>query len=69
MDYISQNSGTVNTVYVSVRHSFDHETKSRIHQHLMDINDIITEEDIRNVKIGIPSPNPAIGFAKRDTAK
>ena len=69
MDYISQDSVTVNTVYVSMRHSFDHETKSRIHKHLMDINDIITEEDIRNVKIGIPSPNPVMGFAKRETVK
>ncbi len=29
---------------------FDHATKEKIHKHLSDINDIITEEDIKNIK-------------------
>ena len=29
---------------------FDFATKEKIHKHLSDINDIITEEDIRNIK-------------------
>ena len=29
---------------------FDFATREKIHKHLSDINDIITEEDIRNIK-------------------
>ena len=32
----------------------DERTKERIHDHLTDINDIITEDDIRNVITEIP---------------
>ncbi|MBS1497388.1 MAG: hypothetical protein JSU03_02910 [Bacteroidetes bacterium] len=32
---------------------FDDATKDRIRKHLSDINDVITEEDIRNVKTDI----------------
>lgn len=33
--------------------SFDSETKNRIRKHLSDINDIITEEDIKNIRTDI----------------
>ena len=36
---------------------FDLTTYEKIHKHLSDINDTITDEDIRNVKIGIPEEN------------
>ena len=39
----------------------DHLTKEKIHRHLNDINDVITEEDIRNIDTSITlrkSSNP-----------
>ncbi|MEO6489907.1 MAG: hypothetical protein ABIO04_08225 [Ferruginibacter sp.] len=33
----------------------DNATKDKIYRHLNDINDTITEEDIRNIKVSIPS--------------
>ena len=33
----------------------DDVTRNKISRHLMDINDTITEEDIRNIKVNIPS--------------
>jgi tRNA U54 and U55 pseudouridine synthase Pus10 len=32
----------------------DNATKSKIYKHLIDINDTITEDDIRNVKVSFP---------------
>lgn len=32
----------------------DQVTKSKINKHLLDINDTISEEDIRNIKVGVP---------------
>ncbi len=32
---------------------FDNHTKSRIRKHLSDINDVITEEDIKNIRTDI----------------
>lgn len=32
----------------------DKVTKSKIYRHLVDINDIISEEDIRNIKVTFP---------------
>jgi len=32
----------------------DKATKNKISRHLIDINDIISEEDIRNIKVSIP---------------
>lgn len=33
--------------------AFDSETKHRIRKHLSDINDVITEEDIKNIRTDI----------------
>jgi hypothetical protein len=54
---------------IPVRHSYDQETRVRIHKHLTDINDIITEEDIRNIKIGIPAANPALIITRETVLK
>lgn len=32
----------------------DNATKSKIYRHLNDINDVISEDDIRNIKVSIP---------------
>lgn len=32
----------------------DKETKNKIYRHLVDINDIISEDDIRNIKVAFP---------------
>ena len=32
----------------------DKVTKSKIYRHLVDINDIISEDDIRNIRVAIP---------------
>ena len=32
----------------------DNVTKSKIYRHLNDINDVISEDDIRNIKVTIP---------------
>ena len=32
----------------------DNVTKSKIYRHLNDINDVISEDDIRNIKVSIP---------------
>ena len=32
----------------------DQVTKSKINKHLLDINDTISEDDIRNIKVSIP---------------
>ena len=37
--------------YIEFLHHADETTYNKIHRHLTDINDIISEEDIRNVKI------------------
>ncbi len=37
--------------WVSLKSFIDEVTYNKIHRHLTDINDTITEEDIRNVKI------------------
>jgi hypothetical protein len=36
-------------------HFLDISTKNKIHRHLSDINDVITEEDIRNIDTAITS--------------
>lgn len=41
--------------YVSHRYFRDEETYQKIQRHLVDINDKITDEDIRNIKIVIES--------------
>ena len=41
--------------YRSVNIFDDKVTKNKIYRHLIDINDIITEEDIRNIQVSIPS--------------
>jgi len=37
----------------------DEATQDKIHKHLMDINDTISEQDIKNIKTDISSPEPA----------
>ncbi len=37
--------------YISPRHFRDEVTYNKIQRHLIDINDSITDEDIRNIKI------------------
>mgnify|MGYP001170223707 FL=1 len=32
----------------------DRETKNKIDRHLLDINDVISEDDIRNIKVSFP---------------
>ena len=32
----------------------DNVTKNKIYRHLNDINDVISEDDIRNIKVAIP---------------
>jgi hypothetical protein len=44
-----QFEGIVN--WVSIKSYKDEATYNKIHRHLTDINDIISEEDIRNIKI------------------
>jgi len=39
----------------------DEATKIKIHKHLNDINDTISEDDIRNVRTTIFSPNVSYG--------
>ena len=43
----------------------DSVTKSKIYRHLIDINDTITEEDIRNIKVSI-SDNGPVSFTQND---
>ena len=43
----------------------DNVTKNKISRHLVDINDTITEEDIRNIIVHIPSDH----FKETTTAK
>ena len=37
----------------------DNVTKNKIFRHLNDINDVISEDDIRNIKVSIPGNEPA----------
>jgi hypothetical protein len=39
---------------------FESDTEKIIHRHLANKDDVITEEDIRNVRIGITPPEPAV---------
>jgi hypothetical protein len=39
---------------VFTRHDIDTVTYNKIQRHLIDINDTITEEDIRNIKLFVP---------------
>lgn len=41
----------------------DDATQERIHKHLSDINDVITEEDIRNVKTDMSIVTPGLRTA------
>lgn len=45
----------------------DAATKSKIRKHLLDINDVITEDDIRNIRVSLPGAeaiwNPS-GFTR-----
>ena len=38
----------------------DETTREKMHKHLSDIHDVITEEDIQNVQIDIFRPYPSI---------
>jgi len=44
----------------------DSVTKSKIYRHLIDINDTITEEDIRNIKVSFPENNSQVVFNKKE---
>ncbi|MEP7164432.1 MAG: hypothetical protein ABI741_07055 [Ferruginibacter sp.] len=43
----------------------DMATKNKIDKHLLDINDIISEDDIRNIKVSIPDLS-SVHFVKED---
>lgn len=36
----------------------DAATKNKIRQHLLDINDVISEDDIRNIRVSFPGAEP-----------
>ncbi|CAN5830130.1 hypothetical protein BH11BAC4_BH11BAC4_26910 [soil metagenome] len=46
----------------------DNVTKSKIYRHLNDINDVISEEDIRNIKVSIPG-SEIIPFGNKDKSR
>jgi len=47
-------SSANNSIYKPVDVFNDNVTKSKIYRHLNDINDVISEDDIRNIKVSIP---------------
>jgi len=46
----------------------DKATKSKIYRHLNDINDVISEEDIRNIKVSIPGSDNIL-FTRDDKSE
>lgn len=60
---MSHHNGNLDIInaYFPLRFYRDEATREKIHRHLTDINDTITEDDIRNIKIHLGP-----GEAKKD---
>lgn len=69
MENIPINKQTFNNGLKLPKNVSDADTRDKIHKHLMDINDIITDEDIRRVKIDIPASSPAIKHSSKKNRK
>jgi|GEM_PF-2901933 len=59
MENLSHGRVNVNNALIPVNASPDPDTQNKIHKHLVDINDIITDDDIRRIKIDVPNYIPA----------
>lgn len=69
MENVPLNKQSINNGLKFPKNVHDADTRDKIHKHLSDINDIITDEDIRRIKIDIPATPPVIKHSSKKHRK